>query len=130
MAITYFYLIGQNLKLLSIPTRMEPEPIELRGQLLHVLPHNIWQTFTTTDTYKNNLQAATSPSMFEYDPILLSSSNMVKQHLGIQEEQTERIKIGTKENLTLHITRSQIQRQGANLYFIAVGKPRFRNPID
>jgi hypothetical protein len=49
---------------------------------------------------------------------------------AFKKNKLDELKDALKENLTLHITRSKIQRPGANLYFVAVERPTFRNPLE
>jgi len=111
---------------------MQQEVVELLRQLLGGVQRNLWHAINTTNLYNCNLQLATSLSMFEYESILLASGIMVKQgnSYAIKKTKLDELKDTRKENLTLHITRSQIQRPGAILYFVEVESPTFRNPLE
>ena len=111
---------------------MQQEVVELLRQLLGGVQRNLWHAINTTNLYNCNLQLATSLSIFEYESILLASGIMAKQGntYAFKKNKLDELKDALEENLTLHITRSQIQRPGANLYFMAVERPTFRNPIE
>ena len=111
---------------------MQQEVVELLRQLLGGVQCNLWHAISATNLYNYALQLATSLSMFEYESILLASGIMAKQgnSYAIKKTKLAELKDALKENLTLHITRSQIQRPGANSYFVAVERPTFRNPLE
>jgi len=111
---------------------MQQEVVELLRQLLGGVQRNLWHAISATNLYNYTLQLATSLSIFEYESILLASGIMAKQGntYAFKKNKLDELKDALKENLTLHITRSQIQRPGANLYFVSVERPTFRNPLE
>ena len=111
---------------------MKQELLELWGQLLRGVQCNLWHAISVTSLYSCTIQVATSLSIFKYETLLLASGIMAKQgnSYAIKKNRLDELKDALKESLTLHITRNQIQRPGANLYFMAVERPTFHNPIE
>ena len=110
---------------------MKEEVLEFWRQLLGGVQRNLWHALSTTNLFNCNLQLATSLSMFEYDTILRASGIMVKQGntYAFKKKRLDELKEAPKENMTVHIICSQVQRQGAHLYFITVQQTTYRNPL-
>ena len=115
-----------------MPPIIGQDLIELLRQLLGGLPEKIWHSFTTTDVFPHNIQVATSLTAGEWETLLLASGIMFKKgHTTMFSKQhVEHLKNALQENLILHIALSQLKGIGKQLFFISVGKPLFRNPIE
>ena len=111
---------------------MERELIELWRQLLRILLPYLWHTFSNSDDIPCNLQLATSLSDFQYKTILLASGIMAKRgdSYAFKKNGIEGLQVALKDSLNIHVTRCQFQKGGKHEFWIAVGKPEFRNPIE
>ena len=115
-----------------MPSIIAQDLVELLKQLLRGLPERIWHTFTTTDVFYHSIQVATSLTAVEWETVLFASGIMFKRGntTMFSKQHLEQLKIALQDNLILHIALSQLQGTGKQLFFIAVGKPLFRNPIE
>ena len=109
---------------------MENNIVEIWRQLLRALLRNLWFTISTTSSFENNLQAATSLNLLEYETVLLASGIMVKkgETITYSYSKLEYLQGVLRSRLAIHICRSKTDRTSKPLYFIAVEHPTFRNP--
>ena len=111
---------------------MKENLVEILRQLLAGLRRNLWYTISTTSSYEYNLQAATSLNEEEYETLLLASGITVKKGdtTVYSNSKLEYLQGILRGRLDIHICRSKIDRNGIPLYFIAVERPKFRNPSE
>ena len=113
-----------------MPSIIAQELIEIWRQLLRGVQQDIWYALITTDEFRCNLQAATNLTEGEYDTLLISSGIIFKKGntTMIRKAKLDYLQTALKENITLHITRSQLPGNNKCTFYFAVGYPLL-NPM-
>jgi len=115
-----------------MPSIIAQELVEILKQLLIGVQQKTWLSFKTTDGYNYNLQTATNLNALEYKTILFASGILFKKGntTMVRKAKLDYLQTTLKENIDLHITLSKIETNGNKLFFIAVERPTFRNPLE
>ena len=113
-----------------MPSIIAQKLIEIWRQLLRGVQQDIWYALITTDDFGCNLQAATNLTEGEYDTLLISSGIIFKKGntTMIRKAKRDYLQTALKENITLHITRSQLPGNNKRTFYFAVGYPLL-NPL-
>ena len=108
-----------------MPSIIEQELVQIWKQLLRGVPQDIWYIIDDSEEFLPSLQMAISLNALEYETLLLSSGITFKRGniIMFSKSKLDYLQAALKENITLHITRSQLQRKGKHAYYLAVGHP-------
>ena len=108
-----------------MPSIIEQELVQIWKQLLRGVPQDIWYIIDDSEEFLPSLQMAISLNALEYETLLLSSGITFKRGdiTMFSKAKLDYLQTALKENITLHITRSQLQRKGKHAYYLAVGHP-------
>ena len=105
-----------------MPSIIEQDLVQIWKQLLRGVPQDIWYIIDDSEEFLPSLQMAISLNALEYETLLLSSGITFKRGniIMFSKAKLDYLQAALKENITLHITHSQLQRKGKHAYYLAV----------
>ena len=103
--------------------------VDLIRHLLLPLQQNVWYAINPTNDFNPTLNYATNLSEYNYTTIFLAADIFYyrEEELCIRRTQLEQLQHDLQENMTIYISRCQIQRR-KHLYFISISQPTFNKP--
>ena len=103
--------------------------VDLIRHLFLPLQQNVWYAINPTNDFNPTLNYATNLSEYNYTTIFLAADIFYyrEEELCIRRMQLEQLQHDLQENMTIYISRCQIQRR-KHLYFISISQPTFNKP--
>ncbi len=100
--------------------------VDLIRHLFLPLQQNVWYAINPTNDFNPTLNYATNLSQYNYITIYLAADIFYyrEEELCICQTQLDQLQQDLQENMTIYISRCQIQRR-KHFYFISINQPTF-----